>query len=184
MANDDPAQSDYSTTFGWPDSDGGPYTVTVYFDVDDGRPQCVGVEIRGTTQTPITATSLRLPLGRLIDESRRQFIKMSESWLKMAEHGPVPPGFVQEAEEMQSEWGGKIARARRPLYGDDHWTSVADVYRAAWVNGDPPTLAVADHWHVSKSTAAKWVAKARNEFHLLPATDKGKASATAAHREA
>jgi transposase len=52
---------------------------------------------------------------------------------------------------------------------------VAEVYRDAWARGEPPTRGVADHFTISKSAAAKQVAKAR-EMGLLPPTSRGKSS--------
>src|SRR5438445_51298 len=70
---------------------------------------------------------------------------------------------------------------RPPLYSEDHFKAVADVYREAWRDtGQPrkagrPRKAVADRWKVSPSTAAKWVARAR-EMGFLPPTGQGRAA--------
>ena len=40
------------------------------------------------------------------------------------------------------------------------------MYRSAWNDGEPPTKAVQAHFHVSHSTAARWVGFARKAGHL------------------
>lgn len=46
---------------------------------------------------------------------------------------------------------------------------VADVYREAYREGMPPTVAVKEHFGTTHSTAARWVMKARESGHLGPA---------------
>ena len=46
---------------------------------------------------------------------------------------------------------------------------VADVYRSAHARREPPTKAVMGEWHVSRSTASRWIKRARNAGHLGPA---------------
>jgi transposase len=50
---------------------------------------------------------------------------------------------------------------------------VADIYRDALEHGEAPTSAVAAKFVVSKSAAAKWVAKCR-KLGLLPPTTQGR----------
>jgi hypothetical protein len=68
--------------------------------------------------------------------------------------------------------------ARRPRRGspvsDANLRQVADLYRAAFRRGDPPTRTIADEMHIARSTAARWVAKARDRGMLGPAM-QGKA---------
>ena len=68
--------------------------------------------------------------------------------------------------------------ARRPRRGspvtDQNLRQVADLYRAAFRRGDPPTQTVADEMHIARSTAARWVAQARERDLLGPAM-QGKA---------
>jgi hypothetical protein len=47
---------------------------------------------------------------------------------------------------------------------------VAAVYRQAWKRGRPPTEAVADHFTISQSAAAKRVSRARQAGYLPPTT--------------
>jgi len=55
----------------------------------------------------------------------------------------------------------------------EHYEEVAAVYRAAFAAGKHPTKAVADHFGVSKSTAAKKVSRARELGLLAPARQRG-----------
>ncbi|ACZ29624.1 hypothetical protein Xcel_0585 [Xylanimonas cellulosilytica DSM 15894] len=52
---------------------------------------------------------------------------------------------------------------------DTHLHLVATTYRQAWSQGEYPTRAVAQHFGVPHSTAARWVMKARENGQLGPA---------------
>ena len=59
---------------------------------------------------------------------------------------------------------------RPPLYAPDHYARVAGVYQRAVTGGSrSPTADVARAWSVSRSAAAKWVARSRALGHLPPA---------------
>lgn len=58
-----------------------------------------------------------------------------------------------------------LARRRNRITGA-HLAEVARVYREAHSAGHPPTQAVADHFHKSHSTAARWVGLARKTGQL------------------
>lgn len=179
------SRSEYSSSFRWPTKEG-PYLVTLHFDIIDGRPQCIGVEMWGKTtadgsvdrfaeegleavETPVTAEALRkVPLGRLIGEARRRQTQLAGRLKRL--------GGDTESDGTQAEavWAPRVS-GRRPIYDDAHWREVARIYSEAWQAGDDPTSAVARHYYVAKSTAAKWVAKARNQLGYIPKTDKGRA---------
>jgi hypothetical protein len=57
---------------------------------------------------------------------------------------------------------------RPPLYDDDHYRDVARVYEANR-SGGKPRKAVADHFSVSLSQAAKWVSTARTKEYIVDA---------------
>jgi hypothetical protein len=63
--------------------------------------------------------------------------------------------------------------ARRPHRGspvtDENLRQVAKLYRAAIKRGDPPTETVAETMHIARSTAARWVTRARERKLLGPA---------------
>lgn len=61
---------------------------------------------------------------------------------------------------------------RRKRLDDAHYQEVAKVYREA---KSRPRAAVADHFYVAQSTAARWVSECR-ERGLLPKTSRGRAA--------
>lgn len=61
---------------------------------------------------------------------------------------------------------------RRKRLDDAHYEKVAKVYREAKTR---PRAAVADHFYVAHSTAARWVTECR-ERGLLPKTSRGRAA--------
>ncbi len=187
---------DGTTTDVWqPDHDGPAWLVTLHWSLISGRYEPVGIELRSFTRDEderihfgrerlgdrrvptrdettgiVTSTLLRsLPIGRYI---QRGIV------------GSVQPGGWEgpEADDVRErlEAGRPPGRGGRPAqYSAEHWTEVARVYAKAWAHGDPPTKAVAERGPgapVSKSTAAKWVARCR-ALGLLPQTSKGRASA-------
>jgi hypothetical protein len=83
-------------------------------------------------------------------------------------HAPPPgtPGRVLGASE-------RPLRGVSPRYGPAHFALVSQVYREAVAGGSAtPTRAVAATFSISRSTAAKWVARARG-LGLLAATSRG-----------
>lgn len=58
----------------------------------------------------------------------------------------------------------------------EHLESVAKVYTRAAMRGEPPTRAVASHFSVSHSTAAKWVGHARARGAMSPVTNDSEAT--------
>jgi hypothetical protein len=82
---------------------------------------------------------------------------------------------ADDAEEAGSDIGDAIRAAaalpvarRRNRITDQFLREVAEVYRAAWQAGDPPTRAVKDKFGTTHSTAARWVGLARSRNHLGP----------------
>ena len=58
------------------------------------------------------------------------------------------------------------ARARANGTTPTELERVAEIYRAALADGDPPTRAVQDAFNVSKRTASRLVSRARDAGHL------------------
>lgn len=111
----------------------------------------------------------RLPVARLLREAVAAVAGQLQT---------LPDGGVRadtSATASVAEFEDQTARPRRgtPL-GDDHLKRVRDIYRAAVERGDPPTQTVAQEMHAARSTAARWVAKAR-ERGLLGASLPGRA---------
>ncbi len=151
----------------------------------------------------IRTKDLRLPLGRIVTEYMERQRHLAK--------GIATPGFVAkiartlnpdlppdqarrwEAPKMQAaarrildltDEGTAKKKAGRPPLPASHYTAVAAVYSEALRNGANPTTAVIDHFHVSKSQAAKWVYRCRREpYNLLGDTPQGRAGGIMTDRE-
>ncbi len=122
----------------------------------DGQPECDGVHVINPDGPPITSGDLRrLELPRLIREIRAQ---VHANVAADAGRGP--------ASRTQEEKLDRVAR----------------VYGEALKRGEPPVVAVAEHFsHVTGNpvkvkTASNWVAQARRAGKLPPTT-RGAANA-------
>jgi len=158
----------------------GTYVVTLDFAEVGGRLECVRFEIgadvdepNGPDPAPLTASVLRgVPLRELIDQTLFERTKDLRRWAREA--GPTG----HEARNLRDRVAAaeaSLGRApgRPPMYSDEHFKLVADAYTRAWKISPKPRQAVAAHWHVSPSTAAKWVARAR-KMGFLPPTERGR----------
>jgi hypothetical protein len=179
----------------YPDPASGPWALRVVVENVGGRPSVVGVELWAADRrrdrtpgvereftfpsialdpqkppVPITAEGVRLPLGRLLEEWKAE--NASDLKHKAEAFGPEVAEFYRELYS-----GLEGPAGRRPVYDRSFFQQVAEVYATAAARGDNPTDAVRKWKTVSKSTAAKWVSKARNELGLLPPTTRGKAIA-------
>lgn len=191
---------------------GAPVDVRVTVAMIDGRPEVIGVEMWSvhpatvdktfTGMTPraaekkwgpvdpdkpaagIRTIDLRLPLATIAEDvakRARRSASLVASKRSDADHWAAKPRVQSEAERIIAATGAEPAkpRGRRPL-PRSHYEEVAKVYSDAI--GDP-TQAVKEHWHVSKSQAAKWIYRCRREpLNLLPPTSRGRLTTTAAHR--
>ena len=144
----------------------------VYWGSDDDIPG-VGIERKGVK--PLTASWLReVPLGSLITDKRAGLTEAIQRVLKDAElSNRDRQRLSQRAEEYRASRRGN-RRGGRKGYPTEHFAAVAEVYREAYVAGSNPTLAVAERFDISKSTAGKWVHRAR-QLSLLGKTTRGKA---------
>jgi hypothetical protein len=93
-------------------------------------------------------------------------------------------GVERRAEELEQmrRLRDESAPRRRRGYGTEHYAAVARVYINALYYTGKPTKAVADEWMVAKSTAAKWVRKAR-DLKLLGETRRGKSGGIRPEKE-
>jgi hypothetical protein len=165
----------------WPDAQQGPWLVRLMWAPVRGRIECIGLEVRGYRETteewppelplwsgdpPILMTSVlrELPLHSIVTDVRQEMAENSEefgSWL--AEQ----PGFSAEDQTaLRQAW-------TQPRDSLDVLAEVARVYDEAWASGARPTKAVAEHFTISHSAAAKRVSRARTAG-LLPKTTRGK----------
>jgi hypothetical protein len=135
-------------------------------EVDDrGRPHCRRLEVRPLDHAEVTGDTLRrIPIARWLG------FLMTEAMWRVTAPGEMQTGMLQAE---RAEFYERYAQgARRPRSGSpitaDHLCKVAELYRAALERGDPPTQTVADEMYAARSTAARWVAKARERGLLGP----------------
>jgi hypothetical protein len=189
---------------GWPNAGKGPYRIEIHLAVVAGRLECVGLLIGhlhgfafgadsqdyhgaealkrvpyNAHQPPIPAGLLRdIKLPDLIEDAVRTYPETLEDWAK-SDPDQWLVGFQDMPEKARNSLAAIEARPKpvgRKPKTPEHWVEVAAVYTNAYKRQDPPTKAVADHFVVSHSTAAKKVAKARH-LGLLPETKRGIPSA-------
>ena len=129
-----------------------PLRIKIEWGLIDQRNEPVAITVRTVRPEltgPISGSILReIPVGRLVAQRRAEQAALSEH---------------------RGQWEGQ-----RPRKGREFYEEVAAVYREAYATG-APTKAVKDHYQVNHSTAAKYVARARNQYGLLPRTPQGKA---------
>lgn len=184
----------------WPDPKKGPWWIHVSWRIQHGVPTPVGFSLRSwitevesefsgdhnslpydhdDVELPrVDGRLMRdLPMGALLDASRALLTRR----LRYEAH--ALEGFGDEAEWTEGllRWRDDVtehlaaldgAKRGRDL-GNDHYREVAEVYAMAVQAGKPPTAAVAEHFTVEKSSAAKKVARARQRG-FLPPTTKGR----------
>lgn len=132
----------------WPDPVAGPYVVSVSFTVEDGE---IGLRWAGVAgvgdRTVPTRLLSRLPWARIV---AAMLDELRDRWAPLVErYQPDVAAGLRSA---------PARRGRPPLYDDDHWQEVADVYRA---NPKGPVVAVTERWRVSYSAARHWVERCR-----------------------
>jgi hypothetical protein len=117
-----------------------------------------------------------LPVGAILDALRAQM-----TWHLNEPLGRDQTRWPEEWRRDLEQWREETAAERAAFnstrrgrdLGGDHYLEVAQVYAQAVQEGRSPTKAVADHFHVEKSSAAKKVARAR-ERGFLPKTSRGR----------
>lgn len=131
----------------WPDEETGPFVVELELDLIDGIVETMCFRIMPVDpKHPVTVsgtTFRELPLRRLVNQ------------LVPVETSPKPPGPPLADEDE------RILRA------------LAAVYLAGARATGAPTVAVAEHFGFSRSTAGRWVARAR-QAGLLPYMSSGR----------
>jgi hypothetical protein len=144
------------------------YDVTLRFAPIEGRMECVGIDVQPVPgPRTLTAVALHsLPLGKLIEKRRKE---AGDVVVTVDTVGAIA-WVGQPVVVTVTRRGG-----RPPKYGPEHWQEVARIYREAYEHSKnrTPTRAVARHFRVSDTAAAKWVAKCRH-LGLLPKTTRGK----------
>jgi len=153
--------------------------------LDGGRPETKSVTLENLA-APVTGAGIRgLPLGEMLAESRRIIADDANGVL---DGEPVARELIAQLragkgvnsidliiadrrlERLNRLSDVKVLlepflvtgpRRGQTLTTDDH-RQVAEIYRAAYGRGDEVLQAVADAFYISKSTASKRIAKARN----------------------
>lgn len=183
----------------WPDPKKGPWWVKVWWRVQHGVPTPVGLSItswideedpnyaglaidlpRATDDVELDRVDGQLirslPVGAIIEALRVQMAwRLNEPLSRDQTRWP------EEWRRIAAQWREDTAEEREAFnstrrgrdLGDDRYREVAEVYAQAVQEGRSPTKAVADHFTVEKSTAAKRVARAR-ERGFLPKTSRGR----------
>lgn len=154
----------------WQDPTGRMWTYTLIFRLVKGRVECSRLLLEAPEGGSISAALLRgFPLGHAMEKSRRT----NETTARWA--AEAVPGRREEQLAQARLWHeARAGRSGPKGYGAEHFAEVATIYQREALLGTKPTLAVAEHFVVSKSAAAKWVARAR-VMGLLPPARKGKA---------
>ena len=174
----------HHTTRGvWRDPSGRTWIVRLLWREIDERMECVGFSIEelhdpadAAAAQLVTATFIRsLPVGLFIQEQRRFHARLANMAGLMAEAKGAEPEAGTWREQAR-KYEARGSRGRPRMYDDDHYRRVAEVYTAAWLEGDNPTQAVEKHpeFHTTHSTAARWVRECRRRGFLGP-TKKRKA---------
>jgi hypothetical protein len=154
--------------------------VVLRFAEIDGQYQLVNIEIgvdptnpEAPDPAPIRTSTLRsIPLRNLLQRADEKRVALLEGMLagRLGEQG-----IQQSKRQLPAARASKRGRGGRPaMYDDQHFAEVAQIYLAALTTGFEPTKTVAQRMQVSRSTAAKWVTRARR-MRLLPETTRGRA---------
>lgn len=150
-------------------------------EVDDwGRPSCRRLQVTAADELVTGATLRKVPVARLLSEAATS----AASWYRFKSSTPGGGAkFVPPSGNELLEVHDQFSRVRKPRRGspltEKHLRKVANEYRRALEEGgkrNAPTEAVSREMHVSRSTAARWVALARERGFLGPAR-QGRASA-------
>lgn len=160
----------------WPEPDDGPLWAGIHLNERGGEIVVVGLEV--WTEAPGRARSTLGPPGDDTDDllpfpataltaadlaglHLDRLVAALRDALRRSDHD-----VVRQAADILAE----PRRGRPRLYAPDHFARVAAVHQVATQQGSrSPTLDVARRWGVSRSAAAKWVARARAAGHLPPA---------------
>jgi hypothetical protein len=166
----------------WAKESGVAWTVTYHWAITDDQVTCVGIDLRGFEEEDPRHARARKPVPvaggagfRRVPASLPRQIplaKLMEQAAKAAVAGRKiqSAGSTSRTAKMRRDvtlFERRRKAGRRPLYDDDHFRAVADAYRESRTTH--PTEDVAGRFHVTRSAAAKWVARARDKGYHPPA---------------
>ena len=132
------------------------------------RPVNGRIEVRDMTVVMLPEQKLdtsllrRLPLGAWINEDRRR-ITNSAKWTAAAS---IDRWSSEDMKLLKRLASARVSSRGRPPLSDATLKEVAVVYRAAYGRGEYPTKAVQEHFTLSRSTAGRWVERARAQGYL------------------
>jgi len=110
----------------------------------------------------------KLPFATIVADLRRE---NAEGDIGFYDSLEGQPGFDRATlQRLKAAAAAEMAAPRRET---GQLSEVAAVYRQAWEDGRSPTQAVADHFSISQSAAAKRVSRAR-QVGYLPLTTRGR----------
>lgn len=155
--------------------------------IENGRPVCEELDLqRKPGGHPLSGSLLRLiPMARYLNlavdhvgRSRRR----GEGPLTVTADGETFPLSSEPAGEghvafritgmTRTKQYKAASRAPRGQVSDEMLRQVAEAYRTAVARNEPPTKAVMAQWYASRSTASRWVKRARQEGLLGPAVPR------------
>lgn len=136
-------------------------TVKVRFDVVRGRVEPVEMTIAMEPGERLTAELLRQPIAEQIDRAR-------------ARHRDLAARAVQDVTLSRRDRAASARTMRaaepggpgRPPMSRDLLDEVSTVYREAHARGDPPVIAVAEHFDIPRATASGRIQRARSKGFL------------------
>lgn len=153
-----------------------PFPVTVRVGFDGEQYVCVELTCHAEADRPLTTDLLRrVPVQGMV---RLAVISAAKQVSVDRETGPASRYDINRVA------GGKRIKliefmpdvtSQGPT--DEALRAVATIYRLAHAVGDPPTRAVEDELRLSRATAGRWIAKAR-EKGFLGQTRQGRAGGT------
>jgi hypothetical protein len=138
--------------------------------VDDrGSAHCTRIEVLASDESGITTETLRgVPVARLLRLGTTAALMKYE---RSADGDVI--GFARTDNEEKRQFYQRYSQARRPKQGsaitDEQLEQVATVYRRAVEDGKRPTEIVGETMNVARSTAARWITRARERGFLGPA---------------
>lgn len=157
----------------WPDV-GSPWRIAIRWEELHGRLEAVGFTIEAAEgDVPLTTSVLRrVPFATLVQDTHRRRMETVRMQAELPSHDVEGRSFGNlpaRARKALPKYERSAERRGRPAgYGPDHLSKVANLYSEAWLAGLHPTKAVAEEFSVSRSAAAKWVARARQAGLLAP----------------
>lgn len=170
----------------WPDENG-PWDLTLYWRWSGRGIECTGMKLQlrpDAAVEPLTASVLRaVALQSEVRRGRDETAGREGGWLVEAYDAAVagdPENAhlldelsnwdIESIRESVRKWMPPRPGGRPEMYGQEHYERVATVYAAAAASSGSPTKAVESALQVSRATASRHIARARELGLLAPST--------------